>query len=290
MQAAFLFDCDGVLYHGQRGEPGAAEALHALQAAGKRVLFVTNSASRHRSVMAGKLRGLGMPDDVKSCYTSARAAAMYLQQRGVRRAFVVGTAGLAQELGEAGIEALGGGDFAVLDAETGDLPTSEQAHDSELEEDVGAVVVGYDARFTYGKLAHASALLRADARCALVGTNGDACATAANGRLCPAAGAILAAVEVGSGRKATIVGKPEQTFLRGILEDNGLDPSTTVMVGDRLDTDMKFGNDGGLKTLLVLSGVTEENAEVPTGMEPTLVAGSVAELAAAARAAALLPN
>jgi 4-nitrophenyl phosphatase len=122
---------------------------------------------------------------------------------------------------------------------------------------VGAVLVGFDIDLNYRKLAQATTHLRYNEGCLFYATNTDA-TYPLNGRLFPGTGTMVRAIETAVGRKPDLVfGKPNQLLLRCIEEKFHLQPERTCMVGDRLDTDIAFGKAGGLRTLLVLSGVTQ---------------------------------
>lgn len=181
-----------------------------------------------------------------------------------------------EELREVGLHVTGGPDDTAVE-----LPDAELAHLLEQGPPArpDAVVVGLDSRFTYRKLAIAAAYVQMGA--CFIGTNPDAGDRIGNG-LAPGAGAMIAAVETVSGRKATIVGKPAPTMIHHLLSEHGLEASRTVMVGDRLDTDIAFGAAGGVHTCLVLTGVaTQAEAEsLPHGhpCRPEYVMPSLADL------------
>ncbi|XP_006026062.1 pyridoxal phosphate phosphatase, partial [Alligator sinensis] len=129
------------------------------------------------------------------------------------------------------------------------------AGEEEEEAAVRAVLVGYDDQFTFAKLAQACAYLR-DPRCLLVATDPDPWHPLGNGQRTPGTGSLTAAVETASGRKALVVGKPNTYMFDCIVERFGVDPSRTLMVGDRLETDILFGKNCGLATVLTLTGVS----------------------------------
>ncbi|NXH93590.1 PLPP phosphatase, partial [Pachycephala philippinensis] len=122
-------------------------------------------------------------------------------------------------------------------------------------EPVRAVLVGYDDQFTFAKLAQACGYLR-DPQCLLVATDPDPWHPLSDGQRTPGTGSLTAAVETASGRKALVVGKPNTYMFDCIVERFGVDPSRTLMVGDRLETDILFGKNCGLATILTLTGVS----------------------------------
>ena len=241
----FLLDMDGVLWEGGHALPGAVEAVSELKRRGRRVLFVTNNSARTRAEVAAKLNGLApfnaTPGDV---ITSGWAAAKYLLSRGVTRCFMVGGEGLKRELEDAGV--------ACVQLER-EMRSEADFVDFLPDPAVGAVVSGVDFTFSWSKIAAASAYIQGG--CMLIGTNPDT-ANSAGGRLMPENGAQLAALEAASGVSATVVGKPSKILVDLMESIYGCDPSTTIMIGDRIDTDITFGNVAGIATALVLTGVT----------------------------------
>eukprot|EP00850_Spirogloea_muscicola_P016129 SM000129S26116 [mRNA] locus=s129:13814:15773:+ [translate_table: standard] len=266
----------------------------------RQVLFVTNNATKSRAQYAEKLAAKGIRASPGEVYCSAYAAAAYLKQVGFeQKVFVVGMDGIEEELDLAGIEHTGGTSFPMADT------TLDEAAAADLDPAIGAIVAGLDTRFTYAKLAHATCLLHRSSSCLFVATNIDA-GDPVNGRIIPGAGTLVAALKVAAGREPVVVvcaqlalassfdhfltaattpsiaGKPEQLLLEMIISEHKLDRSKTVMVGDRLDTDVLFGYRGGLTTLLVLSGVTTPELllqhEHVGGIMPDHVLPSVAAL------------
>lgn len=161
---------------------------------------------------------------------------------------MVGESGILEELAEAGIATVTGAEHAAAG----------------LDPEVAAVVVGLDRALTYEKLAVATAYLRRRPEVLFVATNTDAMMPIDRGiaqaDFQPGAGALVAAIETGSGHALDArAGKPAPLLLEVAAEAYGLELPRTCMVGDRLDTDMAFGLNSGLQTLLVLSGVTQEH-------------------------------
>lgn len=252
----FLFDCDGVLWRGGVGVPGVGATISKLEDLGKRCYFVTNNSTKTRAEYTRVLSEVaGIRASRDTVLSSAFAAGMYLREAGIRKkVYVIGSAGLVDELRDvAGVECIGDSD-AGADFSFGAVSPAT------LDPDVEAVVIGFDARFSYAKLERAATYLRyAPKRVVFVATNRDASYPDAH-QLVPGGGALVAALEVGSGRAPDVVaGKPSPHLISLVRAATGLDPSRTCMVGDRLDTDILFGNKGGFAaTLLVLTGVTTQ--------------------------------
>uniref|UniRef100_A0A8B9VDI1 Pyridoxal phosphatase n=1 Tax=Anas zonorhyncha TaxID=75864 RepID=A0A8B9VDI1_9AVES len=225
-----LFDCDGVLWAGERAVPGAPELLERLQRSGKAALFVSNNSRRSVAELELRFSRLGFRGvRAEHVFSSALCSALFLRQR-------LGAAGgLRGEVRAAGLRLVGEGEAGG--------------------EAVRAVLVGYDEGFTFGKLAQACGYLR-DPRCLLVATDPDPWHPLSDGRRTPGTGSLTAAVETASGRKALVVGKPNTYMFECIVERFGVDPARTLMVGDRLETDILFGKNCGLATILTLTGVS----------------------------------
>ncbi|KAL8174968.1 UNVERIFIED_CONTAM: hypothetical protein K2H54_007450 [Gekko kuhli] len=255
---AVLFDCDGVLWRGEAAVPGAAEALRLLEdgpLGGKRLCYVTNNSSRTRAAYTEKLRRLGFPRaEPRQVFGSAYCAARYLRHAlpPGGAAYVLGGAALSSELEAAGVAHLG----------AGPAPPPDSAHfgaRAPLDPAVRAVLVGYDEHFSYGKLCLALRyLLRGqdDGGCLLVATNRDNRLPLEGGSAVPGTGCLVKAVETAAEREAFVIGKPSQYIFECVASEFNIDPARTLMVGDRLDTDILMGNNCGLTTLLTLTGVS----------------------------------
>ncbi len=282
---AFIFDCDGVIWSGALGLiPGVAELLARLRSEGKRTLFVTNSSMRSRQSYARKFEALGLDVAPEQVVPSSYAAARWLQKNHpqVGAAYVIGESGLEEELVEAGIEVIRS---AGPVRHGGPFPEAEFPS-AEPDERIGAVVVGCDVEFNYSSIAAASLCLQRNGAL-FVATNDDPY-DVVGGRRIPGNGVLVAAVQAIAGRPPDAVcGKPSADLARHIVADYGLDPRRTLMVGDRLDTDMKLAHAMGANSLLVFSGVTtaDEVARTREGDDtcPTAVASHLGALAAAAR-------
>lgn len=251
---AFLLDLDGVLYRGDGSVPGAPESVAGLRRAGKRIVFLTNNSARTPQQVAAKLAGLGIEASPEEVVTSALATASILARssgRGARSAFVVGQEGLRAALAGAGVQILDG------EPDTADY-----------------VVVGWDGTVTYDRLRVASVLVRRGAR--LVASNVDPAYPAPGGELWPGAGAILAAIETASGRRATVAGKPHRPLFDAAVERAGT--RTALMVGDRIDTDVAGAAGAGLDSVLVLTGASERADLLDGDVLPTAVLPGPASL------------
>jgi len=277
----WMFDCDGVLWHGDRLIDGATEVLQILRSHKKRVLFVTNNATKSRRNYKKKLDSLGIEAHVEEVFGSAYAAAVYLSSvldfPKDKRVYVIGMSGLEDELRDEGISFIGGTDPAdnTLSAPGEILPDPS----------VGAVLVGLDTSINYTKLSRAFRYLHSNPACAFLATNQDSTFPSDKGLL-PGAGAVLAPLltALGPNRPVTSIGKPSGLMLDAIKAKHNFDPERTIMVGDRLNTDIQFGKDGGLATLLVLTGIASEadlTGPNSSSVVPDYVTAAIGDLRAA---------
>ena len=251
----FIFDLDGTVYLGERLLPGAKAAIAALRDAGRRVCFLSNKPIQSREDYAAKLTRLGVPTEVDEVINSAYVLARWLSREAPgARCFVIGEPPLVRELERAGLR-----------------PVDEPA--------VDYVVVAFDRAFDYRKLDVAlQAVKRHGAR--LVGTNPDRTCPVEDGEIPDAAG-MIGAVEGVTGRRVEpIVGKPSPIMLAAALERLGLPAGECAIVGDRLETDIAMGKAAGLRTILVLTGVTPAGDLAIARWEPDHVIESLDDLLA----------
>ncbi|KAG6820071.1 hypothetical protein H0H93_005599 [Arthromyces matolae] len=277
----WMFDCDGVLWHGDRLINGAVDVLDLLRRKNKKVLFVTNNATKSRKSYKGKFDQLGVEAHVDEIYGSAYAAAVYLSTvvkvPKTKKVYVIGMGGLEEELHEEGISFIGGTD----PADNTLAPFSLASFN--LDPDVAAVVCGLDTQVNYTKLSKAFQYLTRNPDCLFVATNEDSTYPSAHGLL-PGAGAVSAPLRFALGRDPVCTGKPSSTMLDCINAKVHYDPERTIMVGDRLNTDILFGKSGGLTTLLVLTGITQESEITGSNAStivPDYVTNSIGDLRAA---------
>jgi HAD superfamily hydrolase (TIGR01450 family) len=236
----FLIDLDGVVWIGREPVPGSPEALRALLDAGKRLVFVTNNPGKHPAAYAERLAEMGVAVEEAQIVTAGMVAARLAGEAAGAgtngSAFVIGAAPLKKMVAATGAR--------VLEGEEG--------------RDADAVVVSGHRGFDYGELLTAKRAL--DRGAALFATSHDPTMPFPGGEV-PGTGAILAAVETASGKRATIAGKPERHLFEMAREALG-ECEVVAMVGDRISSDIEGGCRAGLETILVLSGTTtREQAE-----------------------------
>lgn len=253
----FIFDCDGVIWKGDSIIPGVAETLDMLKAAGKRLIFVTNNSTKSRAGYLKKFHGLGLTNvSAEEIFSSSFAAAAYLEytkfKETGKKVYIIGEVGIQEELDLVGVPWIGGPEDADKKIEL------EPGFMLEQDKDVGAVIVGFDRYFNYYKIQYATLCIRENPGCQFIATNTDAVTHLTDAQEWAGNGSMTGCIKGSTQVEPTVVGKPEPFMLNYIQDKFNLRPDQICMVGDRLDTDILFGKDGGLKTMLVLSGVTTE--------------------------------
>jgi 4-nitrophenyl phosphatase len=240
-----LIDLDGVVYTGRIPIPGAAGFLSEARRRGLKFLLVTNNSTTSPELVAERLHTMQIDVEPREILTSAQAAVAYVKlhaQPGAR-VRIVGEVGLRHEAEQEG--------FVVLD--DGEATSADW------------VIAGLDRAFTYAKLASATRDILQGAP--FVATNADALLPVEGGQVVPGAGTMIAAIKTATGVEPVVLGKPEPgLFEHGLRRLGGLEPAEAAMIGDRMDTDVDGGRRAGLRTILVLTGVTtaaEANAAQP---------------------------
>lgn len=249
----FIFDCDGVIWKGDSLIEGVPETLELLRAKGKRLVFVTNNSTKSRKQYGKKFETLGLSVNEEEIFASSFAAAAYLQSIDFpkdKKIYVIGEEGILIELELAGFSYLGGPEDGGKKIEL--KPGYLMEHDK----DVGAVVVGFDRYFNYYKVQYGTLCVRENPGCLFLATNRDAVTHLTDAQEWAGGGSMVGALVGSTQREPLVVGKPSTFMMDYLANKFGITKSQICMVGDRLDTDILFGQNGGCKTLLVLSGVT----------------------------------
>lgn len=247
MYSAYLFDLDGTIYLGDTLLPGAAETVAALRKVGRRTLFLSNNPTKTRSQYAMKLTRLGIPTPIDDIITSSLVMVQWLlNERPQARLFVVGEEPLKQDLRAAGFQL------------------------SEAAGEIDMVVASFDRTFVYQKLQIAFDAIRAGAR--LVATNPDRYCPLPGGGGQPDCAAVIAAIEACTAVTCEVItGKPSLIMIKVITDLLQLPPEQCIIVGDRLETDIRMGIDAGMATCLVLTGDANPEKLVASGLQPTFV-------------------
>jgi 4-nitrophenyl phosphatase len=232
---AFIFDMDGVLYRGKTPLPGVQDLFNALTVRGIRFLLATNNSMATPAAYVKRMAEMGVDVTEADVQTSATATRDFLlgELRPDARILTIGMPALDEQI-------FSGTDF--------------QPAASNVSDHVDAVVAGLDLEFTYEKLHRAMQAILDGAR--FVATNADA-TLPIEGGVQPGAGSIVAAIATASQTQPIVVGKPETLMMLKGIERLGVNAEEAVMVGDRLDTDILSGHRAGLRTALVLTGVSQ---------------------------------
>jgi len=248
--SAVLLDLDGTVYSGRAAIPGAAGFVTGLGRRGIAHLFVTNRANRSPRAVAAQLNAMGIACGPEAVMTSAQATAARL---GGGRAFCLGGDGLLEAFEAAGIE--------VVEEAPGQVPDW--------------VVVSYDRGLNYRKLELAIRFIRAGA--GFIATNPDLLITSDEG-LSPEAGTILAALEAASGCSAEVIGKPQRAIVDAAVARLGRPREECVIIGDNLATDIAAGHNAGLRSALILTGISTRVEAEAAARPPHWIAADYQEL------------
>jgi len=254
----YVLDLDGTVYLGDGLLPGAKRAIEALRAAGSRVVFLSNKPLQTRADYAAKLTRLGVPTSPDEVINSSWVLTRWLEQEATGATlFVLGEPSLLAELRAAGFR------------------LSERADEIEF------VVASFDRTFDYRKLQIAFDAVRAGAR--FIATNGDRYCPTPTGGL-PDAAAVIGAIEGCTGERVeVVVGKPSPITARAILDRLQLPAAECIIVGDRLETDVRMGQEAGMATGVVLTGVTTPELLAASDIQPDYVLHRLDELLPASK-------
>lgn len=226
---AFICDMDGVIYHGHKLLEGAAEFVNWLKENNKKFLFLTNNSAYSPRELRERLLKLGIDVGEEHFMTSALATASFLaSQKPGGRVYVIGGNGLIRALYEAG--------FSM----------------DEISPDY--VVVGETNNYNYENITRAIRLVLKGAK--LIGTNPDLTGPAEEG-IVPACKALIAPIALSTGKEPYFIGKPNPLIMRHSLKKLGALREETIIIGDRMDTDIIAGIESEIETVLVLSGITQ---------------------------------
>jgi 4-nitrophenyl phosphatase len=237
--------------------------------AGKKIVFVTNNSTKSRSDYQKKLAAMGIPSNVDEIFASAYSSAIYIARilklpAPKNKVFVLGESGIETELKSEGVEFIGGTDPSFRRDITPD-DYKGLADGSLLDENVGIVLAGLDLHVNYLKLSHAYQYLARGAK--FLATNTDS-TLPSNNAFFPGAGSISSPLINMTGQKPISLGKPSQAMMDSIEGKFKFDRKTACMIGDRMNTDIKFGLEGKLGgTLAVLTGVSKKEEWEAEGAE-----------------------
>jgi NagD protein len=246
----FICDMDGVIYHGNHLLPGVKEFVDWLKKEKKKFIFLTNSSERSPKELQQKLHRLGLEVSEDHFYTSALATASFLKSQCPNgSAYVIGEPGLISALYDVG--------FSMNDMNP------------------DYVVVGDSRTFNFEKIERAIRLVLKGAK--LIGTNYDLTGPSEGG-IIPATRALISPIELVTGKNAYFVGKPNPLMMRHALKKIGSQREDTVIIGDRMDTDIVAGIETEIETVLVLSGVSNRENVRDFPYHPTYILNGVGEI------------
>jgi len=246
----YLTDMDGVLLQGTRPLPGAAEFVQRLQAQSIPFLILTNNSQYTPRDLQMRLQYMGLDVPSEAIFTSALATAQFLHaQSPSGRAYAIGESGLTTALHDIG--------YVLTDQEP------------------EYVVLGETTTYSFERITQAIRLVAAGAR--FIATNPDVMGPGQGG-IVPATGAVAALISAATGVSPYFVGKPNPLMMRTALRTLGAHSEDSVMIGDRMDTDIISGIESGLRTILVLSGVTTREQVERFPYQPTWVLESIADI------------
>lgn len=250
-----ILDVDGTVVRGADPIPGAAEGLAAVESAGLKRVFLSNNPTKLPSAYESRFAEAGFDVDAEEVFTAGTISTAYLQaEHPDDRLFVIADPGVDRQLLAA------------------DLTLTEEP------EAADAIVVSMDREFDYQSLC--DAIVALDEPIPFIGTDPDM-VIPQSGPDIPGTGAMLHAVEGVTGQEVDVIcGKPSEFARRTVLDYLDLPPEDCLIVGDRLDTDIKLGSEAGMTTVLVRTGVTDDETLAASPINPDYVLDSLAGLEA----------
>jgi phosphoglycolate/pyridoxal phosphate phosphatase family enzyme len=251
----FLFDMDGTIYLGNELLPGVADFFKKLKAAGKDYYFVTNNSSKGHIHYAKKLIRMGISAEPRDVVISSDALNYYLQKiRPHAKLYILGTEELKETIRNAG--------FTIVE-------------DEQTTPDF--VIVGFDMSLEYKTLAHSCRLI--DKGVPFIATHGDVRCPIEAGEFIPDCGAMLALIKSATGKEpVNIMGKPNHYIIDLVREKANYEKYEIAMVGDRLSTDIAFGLNNNILSVLVLTGEATIDDVERTNIIPDIILNNVVEI------------
>jgi HAD superfamily hydrolase (TIGR01457 family) len=253
MFKGFIFDLDGTIYRSDQLILGADAVIRLLRENKRKVVFLSNKPLQTREGYAAKLTRLGIPTQPDEVINSTFVMTNYLKKIAPQaRLFVVGETPFVEELKRAG--------FSITDDP----------------KEIEYVVVAFDRTFDYQKLNIAYQSIKLGAH--FVATNPDRTCPVEGGEIPDCAGMIAAIEAVTEKKVEIIVGKPSPIMIQTVLDVLGLRPEECILIGDRLETDIKMGRESGIATGIVLTGVTDEKTLKGSSIHPDFIFQSIADV------------
>lgn len=251
----FLFDMDGTIYSEDNLFDGTKELLDTISKNGGKYVFITNNSSKSLDDYVKKVNKLGIIADKDNFYTSTQATINYLQKEYKNKLiYCMGTKSLIEELQKNNIKIV-----------------------TEYSDKVDVVLLGFDTELNYEKLKTVCKILNEKKNIPYIATNPDYACPVNNGFI-PDCGAIAKMIEYPTKRVPIFIGKPEPTMINFVMEKYGIDKESTVVIGDRLYTDIASGINAGVSTICVLTGEATEEEINKSSIKPEMVLNSVNDI------------
>lgn len=249
----FLLDMDGTIYLDNDLFDGTLDFLSAVKSSGGKYLFVTNNSSKSTEAYVEKLAKIGIQATADDFLTSTDATCLYLERYVGKKFYISGTRSFEKQLKDSGV-----------------ITTTE------VEDDIFGIVMGNDTELTFKKLDDVSRLLT-ERDIVYIATNPDWVCPTSYGYV-PDCGAVAEMIKRATGKSPVFIGKPKPEMLLLAMEKFGYSKDETLMVGDRVYTDIASGYNAGVDTVLLLSGEgTREDAE-RSDTKPTYIMNDIKEL------------
>jgi len=241
----FLLDMDGTIYLGDELFDGTLDFLRKVKENGGRYMFLTNNSSKSVDKYINKMQRLGIETTSDDYFTSAQATLDYLANTDYKKIYCLGTKSLCEEFAKGGYDVV-----------------------TDVEECIDCLVMGNDQELTFKKLEDACILLGKDIP--YIATNPDYVCPMSYG-YAPDCGCFAIMLEYATGKKPYFIGKPQPDMVYSAMKLAGCTPEETVLIGDRLYTDIACGNNAGIDTIFVLSGEGTIADIEKTGVNPTYI-------------------
>jgi len=278
-----LLDCDGVIWLEGELLPHAKRTLDLFRDHNIGVAFVSNNATSTRKTYAERFKKLGIDVSHEQIFTSGTASASYLKntllpslpqdRQGV---YLIGQKAIEEEMREQGLKWSGG-----TDPDENELMPPQDFTVLSPKPDVGVVLASFDMHYNYKKMCKAFNYLTHNDGCVLLLSNEDAEVPLKDGITGAGEGAMAAPLKLAAKGPIIVAGKPNQPLMDAVLKQMDFKREKTLMIGDTLGTDITFGNNGNVRTLLVLSGMTQMDDIPKDGKEakPDYICDSLGQIA-----------
>lgn len=249
----FLFDMDGTIYEENKLFAGTVDLLELITARGGRYVFITNNSSKSVTDYIEKVNRLGIKASKDEFFTSAQATILYLKEKYTgKKVYCQGTESFVSELVKSGIQVT-----------------------TMVADDIDVVVVGFDTELSSQKIRNTCEMLQKDIP--FIATNPDLACPVEFGFI-PDCGSICQMLENATGRKPTYIGKPTSTMVDFVRNKFGYSTDETVVIGDRLYTDIATGINAGVTSVCVLTGEATVDGIIKGDIKPTYTFQSVKEI------------